>query len=64
MIRESEKLSPADNPEGPSYGAYRVLRGGSWYDGVDSLRCAFRDCGRPQDSDDLVGFRCAVTLRR
>ena len=34
--------SPSNNPEGPSSGTYRVLRGGSWGNNVDNCRSAVR----------------------
>ncbi|MCH8039118.1 MAG: SUMF1/EgtB/PvdO family nonheme iron enzyme [Nitrospinae bacterium] len=38
----------------------RVLRGGSWVDGPDDLRCAARRLRfHPRNSDQVVGFRCA-----
>ena len=37
-----------DNPQGPASGNYRVLRGGSWYNGFDNyFRCACRDAAAP-----------------
>ncbi len=36
------KKSPTKNPQGPSQGDYRVLRGGSWGFLSDLLRCAAR----------------------
>jgi formylglycine-generating enzyme required for sulfatase activity len=41
----------------------RVLRGGSWYDGPEVLRSAFRvgNCSVSRDYDN--GFRVARTLR-
>ncbi|MHC4161784.1 MAG: SUMF1/EgtB/PvdO family nonheme iron enzyme [Planctomycetota bacterium] len=37
----------------------RVLRGGSWNDGVSLLRCANRHWFAPQRRLSLIGFRCA-----
>ena len=34
--------SPDRNPTGPESGDYRTLRGGSWNDFVDRVRCAVR----------------------
>ena len=40
--------------------AYRVLRGGSWGHGFDSiLRAAYRNRYLPDDGFDFIGFRCA-----
>jgi len=54
-------VSPRDNPQGPSMGDYRVLRGGSWSDngfGV-SVRAAFRFRNSPVLRYGNFGFRCA-----
>ena len=37
----------------------KALRGGSWYDDVDHVRCAFRDRYYPDIRYGDVGFRCA-----
>lgn len=41
----------------------RVIRGGSWYFGADSARCALRYTHRPQDSGFSLGFRLARTIQ-
>jgi formylglycine-generating enzyme required for sulfatase activity len=51
--------SPAKNPAGPSSGTYHVVRGGSWYNGPDSVRAADRSRHAPAISIGSVGFRCA-----
>ncbi len=51
--------SPASNPNGPASGKWRVLRGGSWYSYVSSVRSAYRIVVDPSKSNDGVGFRCA-----
>jgi formylglycine-generating enzyme required for sulfatase activity len=38
--------------------AERVLRGGSWADGADACRSAFRHHLPPQKRSDAIGFRC------
>ena len=48
------------NPEGPSSGGGRVLRGGSWYNGNTTFfRAANRTIGQPDDRNSGVSFRCA-----
>jgi len=55
--------SPRDNPRGPSSGEYRVLRGGSWWDGSPQvLRSSNRYRDAPDDGYDDVGFRCVVPV--
>ena len=58
------KNSPADNPLGPApaSGSYRVIRGGSWFNGPRGVRAAFRGSDPPSNRDDYVGFRLARTL--
>ena len=51
--------SPASNPQGPSSGAFRVLRGGSWFDFGNVLRSADRSSDVPNDTLRFIGFRCA-----
>ena len=50
--------SPSRNPQGPSSGIYRVLRGGSWYSIPSALRAANRDYYGPTSASNRVGFRC------
>ncbi|WP_459874754.1 formylglycine-generating enzyme family protein [Desulfothermus naphthae] len=54
--------SPRNNPQGPSSGKYRVLRGGSWYNGPRGLRCAIRNWNGPVLRNYNFGFRL-VRLR-
>ena len=53
--------SPGKNPTGPASGEKRVLRGGSWGSVVRHVRSANRGCYVPGDTDDVGGFRCAMT---
>ena len=50
--------SPRKDPRGPSSGAYRVLRGGSWYFYDGFIRCANRYGNPPTLTYYLIGFRC------
>ena len=52
--------SPRDNPEGPSSGSYRVLRGGGWFNDDARTRAAFRNRNKPDDRDSGLGFRLAL----
>jgi iron(II)-dependent oxidoreductase len=60
------RVSPAENPGGPSSGEYRVARGGSWRDGSNGvlLLAAFRYYpGVPSIRTSNGGFRCASAIR-
>ena len=48
-----------DNPDGPSSGSYRVLRGGSWGDDPWGVRVANRGRYVPVDRFYNIGFRLA-----
>ena len=47
------------NPAGPDTGKERVIKGGSFIEGVESIRSANRDRYEPNYSSFLFGFRCA-----
>jgi len=50
------------NPQGPSSGTTRVLRGGRWYGDSDGCRASFRYGGHDPDSSlNFIGFRVART---
>lgn len=52
--------SPYSNPLGPASGTYKVLRGGGWSLGWNTVRVAYRNFTYdPLDASDVVGFRCA-----
>jgi formylglycine-generating enzyme required for sulfatase activity len=53
--------SAQTNPEGPSIGCYRVLRGGSWLNNPQECRVAIRLCGSPDNHVFILGFRLAKT---
>jgi serine/threonine protein kinase len=54
------QYSPSEDPQGPSSGDSRVLRGGSWYfvRGIDG-RTTFRGSQPPEFIAPNIGFRCA-----
>jgi formylglycine-generating enzyme len=54
--------SPERNPQGPSSGEYRVLRGGSWGIAPAYVRSALRDWNTPTTRNDTLGFRCAQDI--
>ncbi len=51
------KISPRNNPLGPSDGEHHVLRGGGWAENFDFTRCASR-FGATNPGSLLRGFRC------
>jgi formylglycine-generating enzyme required for sulfatase activity len=53
--------SPADNPQGPDSGTYKVLRGGSWDGNWYYVRGADRIFEVPDYRSGNIGFRCAVS---
>jgi serine/threonine-protein kinase len=53
--------SPAENPQGPTSGESRVLRGGSWIVSAYGLRVFSRGSDAPSNRNDLNGFRCSLS---
>ena len=49
--------SPQENPQGPSSGQYRLLRGGSWNRNATNCRSAYRGNGLPDSRSYLIGVR-------
>lgn len=49
-----------ENPVGPEFGEFRVLRGGCWFNGTSRLRSFSRLKRLPHLVDDVSGFRCAA----
>ena len=52
------------DPRGPSSGAYRVIRGGSWLDSFEYLRVACRARATPWSTRTGYGFRLCRSLDR
>ena len=56
--------SPSTNPTGLSTGSLRVYRGGSWLDFAQFCRVSYRrPIGNPDDRDNGIGFRLAISLK-
>ncbi|MCX6200197.1 MAG: SUMF1/EgtB/PvdO family nonheme iron enzyme [Bacteroidetes bacterium] len=55
------KVSPTDNPKGPETGAYRVMRGGAFYNFANYTRVFKRQNSYPNFMQNSVGFRIART---
>ena len=53
--------SPHQNPQGPSDGLLKVVRGASWFSQPQVTRAAFRGLGVRRHWDNKTGFRCART---
>ena len=54
-------IMPERNPQGPSSGRYRVIRGGSWRSPPVMLRAATRNAAEPARRSPTIGFRCAAS---
>ena len=52
--------SPDKNPQGPSSGRSRVLRGGGFFDVAARVRAVYRDGILPVSRLAALGFRCAA----
>lgn len=50
-----------NNPQGPTSGDFRVLRGGSWRNNDQWVRAGVRLNGKAAYRDANVGFRCAAS---
>ena len=53
------QASPKKNPQGPSSGEFKVLRGGSWNQNPRNLRSAYRGRSDPAGRSAYLGVRCA-----
>ena len=54
-------VPPMNDPKGPSFGTFKLLRGGSWYDsyGEFVIRTTYRYWFYPEQRYLNTGFRCA-----
>jgi formylglycine-generating enzyme required for sulfatase activity len=50
--------SPGQDPQGPSSGPSRILRGGSWKHDAVIVRLSHRSAVRPDSRSGLFGLRC------
>jgi len=48
----------SSNPQGPSSGSSRIIRGGAWNYGLDWTRITSRSKLEPTDRIETLGFRC------
>ena len=52
--------SPSSNPQGPSNGLTKILRGGSWFYDEEFVRATYRYKQDPRYYYSFTGFRCAL----
>jgi sulfatase modifying factor 1 len=55
--------SPYQDPKGPDYGRFKVIRGGSWHSGPMCIQTFYRNGLSPSWVDFAVGFRCAKSVK-
>jgi sulfatase modifying factor 1 len=51
--------SPSVDPQGPSTGEYKIIRGGAWSDSARRITVFFRNWVRSTQRTPNIGFRCA-----
>ncbi len=51
---------PVKNPQGPSVGAEKVIRGGHWFVSAEGCRSAKRGAFRQNAASDVIGFRVVM----
>ena len=49
------------DPKGPKNGDYRVLRGGSYFNGAAGCRPSYRHDGTPDSRSSGIGFRLVLS---
>lgn len=65
-LHESYEGAPTDGSAWVTNkdGAYRIVRGGSWYLSPKNCRSALRNWNSPADGNDLIGFRPVCSIPR
>jgi formylglycine-generating enzyme required for sulfatase activity len=53
--------SPIIDPQGPTTGVYKVLRGGSWGLYSVNVRGSHRSENYPTNHNNYIGFRCVFS---
>ncbi len=53
--------SPSTDPQGPNTGEFRIIRGGSWYNGAVMCRSARRHAQYPNNTSSYLGFRLVIS---
>ena len=59
--REYYSRNENTDPQGPSTGTYKVIRGGAWSDAAKVLKLNYRNWVRPNQRTPNIGFRCAAS---
>lgn len=57
------RFSPEMNPEGPEPTRMKVLRGGSWVNGIEGVRVTRRARNEPEIKNEIIGFRTVLPLK-
>jgi formylglycine-generating enzyme required for sulfatase activity len=60
---DADASGPQRDPQGPSSGSARVIRGGTWYQDALYCRAALRFHYAPTSRNSVIGFRPARSLR-
>ncbi len=60
---EYYKVSEKQDPQGPSFGDFRVLRGGGWVVVEHEIRCTMRNYNPSDTYNFALGFRCVKDIK-
>lgn len=55
--------TPDINPQGPTSGKWRTLKGGSWANTIESARIFNRIRNYPEAKLEIYGFRCVLDAK-